>query len=53
MLAGKELEPDWFRDYWMPTFAENKYDEDKKQSLYEELEKDMVLVGGTAIEDKL
>jgi magnesium-transporting ATPase (P-type) len=52
MLAGKEVHPVYFKD-WLRTFDENKYDEEKKQELYAELEKDLVLVGATAIEDKL
>ncbi|KAJ1349119.1 hypothetical protein KIN20_004570 [Parelaphostrongylus tenuis] len=55
-LAYRDVEADFFED-WMKRHqkaATDLYNRDKKlDSIYEEMEREMTLIGGTAIEDKL
>ncbi|VDM56734.1 unnamed protein product [Angiostrongylus costaricensis] len=55
-LAYRDIEADYFED-WMKRYqqaAVDMYNREKKLDLvYEEMEKEMTLLGGTAIEDKL
>ncbi|KAK6747023.1 hypothetical protein RB195_000331 [Necator americanus] len=55
-LAYKDIEPDYFED-WIRRQQEaavDMYNREKKlEAVYEEMEKGMTLIGGTAIEDKL
>ncbi|WKY06130.1 hypothetical protein Q1695_006381 [Nippostrongylus brasiliensis] len=55
-LAYKDIEPDYFED-WMSrqqAAAVDMYNREKKlEAVYEEIEKELTLIGGTAIEDKL
>ncbi|EYC40857.1 hypothetical protein Y032_0593g406 [Ancylostoma ceylanicum] len=55
-LAYKDIEPDYFEDWSkrQQAAAVDMYNREKKlDAIYEEMEKDMTLIGGTAIEDKL
>ncbi|RCN37538.1 hypothetical protein ANCCAN_16542 [Ancylostoma caninum] len=55
-LAYKDIEPDYFEDWSkrQQAAAVDMYNREKKlEAVYEEMEKDMTLIGGTAIEDKL
>ncbi|VDP04896.1 unnamed protein product [Heligmosomoides polygyrus] len=55
-LAYKDIDPAYFED-WINRQHEaaiDMYNREKKlEAVYEEMEKDMTLIGGTAIEDKL
>ncbi|XGW29080.1 hypothetical protein V3C99_008684, partial [Haemonchus contortus] len=55
-LAYKDIEPAYFED-WINRQHEaavDMYNREKKlEAVYEEMERDMTLIGGTAIEDKL
>uniref|UniRef100_A0A671SDF5 Phospholipid-transporting ATPase n=1 Tax=Sinocyclocheilus anshuiensis TaxID=1608454 RepID=A0A671SDF5_9TELE len=56
VLAYKDLDEEYFSEWKQRHHESNvalEYREEKLEKLYEEIEKDMMLIGATAIEDKL